>query len=403
MNNQLLHLLFFLPTLFLCGCLTFSSTSTKDFHADERFKEVTIAIQKDAEKTIELLIKNRQVTLADRLQEKLTKHFEKADSYVSQSADRVLQAINSDFWASRLDPTVEQRKRVLTFTSKINSSLVIFDETALIVKAFPTGQVLVSKAFAEGFISHSNEYDSVLIGIFIHELTHVRDGHALAEWASAYGRDALLRDNILNNAAKLTALIPFLSINHDIQYGQSFKGIAETIKLTEFSADLAAVTTLREQGLNWRQYTNFIQQSSQFAPKSSSRGFTDMQKRSACLQQFIEPQRYLVNYSDIDAIQFGSLDEGDKAIKLWNLTKLKEVLAAIDNPAELRKLAPNILKKSEEIENVSDEKLRATVSDILGPPSFTICALRSVFPAISLSDKELHLPSVDPALFMQYF
>jgi hypothetical protein len=376
--------------LCLGGCISVSTTSTGDFDYDKRFRKAADSIV-DRSKQAEQEALKQRATVRDAVDAYLQHHFTKADELVSTHVAVLRKSLrHSGSLFSFFDDYGRRRATLLDFTLELRPSVEVVESKLATATAFPSGKVLVTRPLAEGFDTAKIGYDSVLLGVLMHEMIHVRDGHALEQWATADGRSAWARDRVLSGLSAITAIIPFFSVNYDVQYPLTFGAVKELPTLSEFAADLGAVSLMNVNGFDSARYVAFLSDLSASASASSGPGRDLLRKRVECLGEFSrttyrQPIRVLV---------VGSSKDGDN-MRWVNLPTEDEVTALLDSP-EL--LAKNITST----EKMSDAKRREILVDQMRKWMFISCALRNSFPNAPLKDGVLSTPTFDSNILFQY-
>jgi hypothetical protein len=373
----------FAVLLCLGGCISISKTSTGDFDFDERFRKATDSIVERSKQAEQEALKQRATVRAD-VDAYLQRHFAKADELVSARLALVRKAVGINIF----DDYGKRRGTLLDFTLKLQPSVDVVESRLANATAFPSGKVLVTRPLAEGFDTSKEGYDSVLLGVLMHEMIHVRDGHALEQWATADGRSAWARDRVLSDLSAITRIIPFLSVKYDVEYPITFGAAKELPTLSEFAADLGAVALMDANGFQSAQYIAFLSDLS--ASATSGPGRDLLRQRVECLGAFART----TYRQPIRVVVMSSPEDGDS--KGWmNFPTEEEVASLLDSP-EL--LAKKFTGKAQ----LSDATRREILVGQMRKWMFMSCALRHSFPRAPLADGVLTTPSFDSNILFEY-
>ncbi len=375
--------------LCLSGCISVSKTSTGDFDYDERFRKAADSIVERSKQAEQEALKQRATVRAD-VDAYVQRHFTKADQIVSARVAVVRKALrDSRFsFSGVLDDYGKRRSTLLDFTLELHPSVDVVESKLANATAFPSGKVLVTRPLAEGFDSSKEGYDSVLLGVLMHELIHVRDGHALEQWATADGRLAWARDRVLSDLSAITAIIPFLSVRYEVQYPLTFGAAKELPTLSEFAADLGAVALLNVNGFDSARYVSFLSDLS--ASASTGPGGDLLRKRVECLGAFSRTKYQ----QPIRVLVVGSSKDGDD-MRWVNLPTEEAVTPLLDSPELLA-------KKFTSTANISDASRREILVEQMRKWMFVSCALRNSFPNAPLESGVLRTPTFDTNILFQY-
>ena len=206
-------LLSLLVILFTSGCVSISRTSTGDFYADERIeRSITEIVAESRKAANKIKSESRQSAIRTDVTDFANRHFVKANEIV---LDHVLKFKQSLPFVSFND-FVDKRKILLKYTTSIEPSLVIFPANYAAAIAFPHGEIFVSIPLITSFNLSITGYDDALLGIFIHEMIHVRDGHSIEQWSTADGRKEVIKGKVFGAMADMTILIPVLYVDNDM-------------------------------------------------------------------------------------------------------------------------------------------------------------------------------------------
>ena len=379
--------------VYLCGCVTVTKTSTGDFEFEERFETATKQIIEKSGQAEEAALTGHRASVDPRVEQFVQRHFLRADELVMSHMEEVKKAVGGHSFASFLDDYARRRAVLLQFTLKLQPSLVIVESKFANATAFPTGRILLNRPLAEGFDVSKEGFDSVLLGILIHELMHVRDGHALEQWATSDSRQAWATDKVIGAVTSLTKVIPFLSINYDIQYPLTFGATKQLPTLSEYAADIGAVSLLDKAGFDSGRYIAFLSEMSANAMGVTSKtGSSLLRQRAECLGQFSKSRFE----EGLEGIVVGSSDAGDRMVQSLDLSVYRKVFSLLDSPDELAKLVPG---KSV----MSGVERRSILSAAVKKAIFTGCAIKRSFPDAAVKEGVLVTPTFDLSMFVQHF
>jgi hypothetical protein len=372
------------------GCISFEKTANYDYKFDERFRKSTQEIVERSGRAEKVALANGPAQVRPETAEFLQRHFARADELVM--AHMAKQGGGRTHFFG-FDEYSRRRAALLDFTLKLQPSLVLVDAKTAGALAFPSGKVFVYRPLAEGFVATPDGFDSVLLGILVHELIHVRDGHALEQWGTADSRKAWSSDQFLEGLSGITAVIPFLSVKYDIQYPLTYGAAKQLPSLSEFAADFGAVTLLDGAGYDSSRYVAFLADSSEASRIEGARKNppTLLQQRVACLRQ-LSAERF---ESDVSSISVGSYEAGDQLVLTLDVKAQLAAAPLLDSPELLAKAYPGK-------PGLSDADRRRVVLDGMRKMAFLSCAIRASFPDIPLKDGVLNTPTFAPSMFVQY-
>jgi hypothetical protein len=379
-----------LIAVLLCGCITIEKTANYDFSYKERLKTAIEEILRESEKS-ELQLFTGQRDKID--QEEFTfvrRHFSKANEIVLQHATEERQAIPFVVFNEYL----EKRKALFDYTLKLESKLSILEADIAYAVTFPSGRIVLSEPLARALYADNDEYNSVLLGILIHELVHVRDGHAIEQWATADGRNEWVSSKILGAMANASVLIPFLSLKYDLDYGVAFKSSKQLPELSEYAADLATALLLAQHGFSRDDYIAFltkinaISRSSKAAAKEP---FSWLQGRTACLKVLTA-----THFEEgVPKIVIGSKEDGDRVVWTLDVDIAYKKLTELDSPRALRQRY--YFGTSQQ---PSDAGLRRLALGDVQNTFFVACAIHNVFSDIKPVNGVLTTPGFDLSMFL---
>lgn len=381
-------------TLPLClvSCFSFSRTSNYDSGFKDRFEKAAKEIVLRSLRAEEAALKGQRVSVDPKVMKFVQRHFAKADELVLAHALGVRKALSHGGFFE-LNDYVERRSTLLDFSLKLQPSLDIIESKFANATAFPSGKILLNRPLAEAFDVNRDDFDDVLLGVLIHELIHVRDGHALEQWATSDGRHSWAKDKFIAAASSLTALIPFLTIKYDMQYPITFGSTAQLPALSEYAADLGAVSLLDKAGYNSGRYIAFLSEmSANIVRASSETGPSLLRQRVECLGNFSKSRFE----EELQVIVIGSIDAGDQVIQSLDLRISYKIASILDSPEALAKEYP---VKAE----VSDADRRCLLLTEIRKNIYTGHAIRNAFPKALMKQGTLRTPTFDLMLFTQYF
>lgn len=388
MSRQLAIVILALVAVCLQGCV--SPGAGDDAPRREKLEKAIAEIQKESAVSEEKLLKGHSVRLEASRTAYIQRHFARADEIVAQHAP----AIESDasFWTA--GAYAGKRRVIHDYTARLKVSLAVVESTQPFAIAFPAGLVVLSRALAESFALVDEGYDSLLLGILIHEIVHLRDGHALEQWASADGRNALVSGKVLGSLADGSALIPPLSEEAAQAYPAAFGSVKQLPELSEYAADLAAVSLLSEQRLDPGSYLGYLSKVG-IATRNDkgilSDPFAWLPGRTTCFRMFSGTE----TLDGISQIIIGSGEDGGREMFAIDLQNIALAYKAADKPDELRAMFANP-------GSASDAQLRAKLLEQIQRNTFTACAIRQTFSANRVENGILSVPGFDPMIFFRY-
>jgi hypothetical protein len=360
-----------------------------DYYAEERFRATVNEIAVASTQAEEAILREKRAAVDEGVDAHLRRHFAKADEIVLNHTRRVHDELSKPSFAKVFDDYHKRRLDLLSFTLAQKARYVPVESNEFNPSALPTGAVHVSRRFVETFSNTEAGYDPVLLGIFLHELIHVRDGHAVEQWATADARKAWARGTILNAVSNVTSLIPLFSVSFTSTYPLSHGASNQMPALSEFAADLGAISFLQKEGLNPLKYIAFIE--SITPPQAAGTPATPslLQQRAACMKTFRETS---FAYS-FKGVLVGTPE--DNQFQVLDLRPAYQILSLLDSPEQLAKEFPTKGTVSiAEHRQIALDKVRKMV--------FIGCAIRAVFDHLPLEDGVLMTPTFDLLLFTQY-
>ena len=150
------------------------------------------------------------------------------------------------------------RGALMRRAGEVKVSLTIVVSPSAFAKAFPGGQIIVSDTLILALLQDTNLPSPALIGVLLHELIHVRHGHAAQQWMTSDGRIRFLQDQAASGLASLVSLIPGLSIKYNVGYYEQFALPDKLPILSEYAADLGTIFLLEHAGIDARPYEDYL-------------------------------------------------------------------------------------------------------------------------------------------------
>jgi len=379
-------------TLALClvSCVTVTYTSTGDFDFKDRFDKAAKEIVERSIQVEEAALEGQRASVDPKVEQFVQRHFVKADELVLAHMSAVMK--QNSFLAS-FNEYASRRSVLLNFTLKLQPSLDIVESKFANATSFPSGKILLNRPLAEAFDFNKDGFDSVLLGILIHELVHVRDGHALEQWATSDSRQVWANDKVVGAVSMVTALIPFLSIKYDVQYPLTFGSAKQLPALSEYAADMGAVSLLDQAGFDSGRYVAFLSEMSEnIAETESKTGPSLFRQRVVCLANFSKNHFE----EELQGIVIGSTDAGDSVVQTLNLSVSHKIASLLDSPEALAKEFP--VKPG-----MTDADRRSILLTEVRKSIYAGCAIRHSFPEVAVKQGVLTTPTFDVAMFTQYF
>jgi hypothetical protein len=384
-----------LATLALClvSCISISSTSNFDSGFKDRFDKATKQIVKRSIQAEEAALKGQRASVDPKVERFVQRHFVKADELVLAHISAAKKELDHNSFANFSNDYATQRSALLDFTLKLQPSLVIVESKFANATAFPSGRILLNRPLAEAFDVNKEDFDSVLLGILIHELIHVRDGHALEQWATADSRRAWTKDKVIGALSSVTALTLVLSIKYDHQYPLTFKSAKQLPALSEYAADLGAVSLLDQAGFDSGPYIAFLSEmSANITTSASKNGPIFLRQRVECLANFAQ-NRF---DEELPGLLVGSADAGDSLFQTLDLNFSHKIASLLDSPEALAKEIPGK-------PGMSDAERRRIGLMAARMVAYTGCAIRHTFPDVTVKEGLLVTPTFDLTMITQYF
>lgn len=382
MSRQIGIVILVLVTACLQACV--SSGAGGDSERRGRLEKAIAEILKESAVVEEKLLKRNAAKLEARRAAHIQRHFARADEIVTQHAPAI--ETDASFWTA--GAYAGKRQVIRDYTARLKASLAVVESTQAFAMAFPGGQVVLSRALAESFELVEEGYDPVLLGILIHEIVHVRDGHAIEQWASEEGRKGLA------SIADVAELIPPLSEQSAQEYPAAFASVKQLPELSEYAADLAAISLLGEQRLDSGRYIAYlseIQAAKRSDKKIQSEPFAWLPGRAACFRMFSGTE----TLDGISQIIIGSGAAAGSEMFAIDLQNIALAYKAADKPDELRAMFANP-------GSASDAQLRYKLLEQIRRNTFTACAIRKTFADYRVEDGILSVPGFDPMIFFRY-
>lgn len=373
----------------LVSCVSIERYSTGDLDAKDRIRDATSEIEIQSRDAASTMISVATLYLEEDLNDYLQRHFKKADKIVHRHSVDLKNA----FPFVSFNDYVDKRKVILDYTLGLDPTVQVINSPSAGAIAFPHGKILVTRPLIEAFRWTNDGYDSALLGVLIHELLHVRDGHSIEQWSTADGRRELVENEVLGALANLTMLVPFLSIKNDMNYGTTFQATENLKKLSEFAADFGAYTLLNRNGFAGTEYADFLREvhaKMRKRDRDLSEPFSWMDDRLKCLSGLYSSE---LNRS-IRGVAIG--EEGDSQVQILSLVKSFKLLDIIDQPEKLRAHVGSS-------GNLGEEELKKIVLNKIRALIFLMCAIDLSFPNAQRKVGMIQVPSFDTILFTQHF
>jgi hypothetical protein len=385
-SHLLVALSVVVPPASLSSCVTYETSANYDVGFNERFEKATRDIVARSREAESAALKGQRASLDPKVAEFMQRHFVKADEIVVAHLAKLKPSLSRSFNAY-----AERREALLDFTLKLDPSLDFVESNVPNATAFPSGKIIINRPLAEAFDVNRQGLDPVLLGVLVHELLHVRDGHALEQWASADGRQAWAADRAIGVVSSLTELLPW-TFRYNIQYQISFGAAKQLPALSEYAADMGAVLLLERAGYESAPYIVFLSElSAASASRPSKTGTALLRQRTECLGTFSKSRFE----GDLQGILIGSREAGDRIVQGFDLRPSYKISLLLDSPEELAKQYP--LKPQ-----MSDADRRSALLAHTRKVIFTGCAIRNSFADIELKEGILITPTFDIAMFDQF-
>lgn len=397
-------------SLLVMSCsYTVTTTRSPDFHINEEFKALVDNIDANANSMELELLKKHQNIADEKKFSTIVELFESASKISGVHFQQLTNAYESAWYNFVAPPWFIQRQVMLRHTSKLNPKLFVLNSTDVFVTSLPSGNVLMSSAFAQGFDMGSEKDKNIMFGVLLHELVHIFDGHAMMQWVAADGRVARVKDMQQDVLAKLVSVIPGININRQIGYSVQFRAGAQLGALSEFAADMGAVSIMLDQGRVAADYIDFIKQSASDGSRKQTKSDQSthmLTLRAMCLEKFGSNSQK----SALKMIWIGSLGRNSEAVGLPEIIDLEQVDSVrdiLDDPSAVRKYLTD-----KGIAVSSDEENRNLLLTFIKKYSFIECAIRRVFPKSSPApeayvgtykeSERWFVPDFDVVMFTQF-
>jgi len=247
--------------------------------------------------------------------------------------------------------------------------------------AFPTGTIIFSKTLAESFTPTETDTDPLLLAIFVHELAHVRDGHALNQWQTASARRSFLSTLALVTASDILSIFLPGAFEFQSPLGQTSTSASSLTTLSEFAADLAVSSILEKESISVRPYLEYlgvaIGSGSAAMTKSTKQLLRD---RAECLALGLQNE-FPKGMHDIS---LGDISAGDRFSIIWSISSSYELLENLRNdqitPPESKVFAMGLARRSFQLH----------------------CAIARTFASASVRESKLVVPSFDFRALFKY-
>ncbi len=391
-NIVVRHVLALLYGFGLTGCISISTWGDYDPDVEDRATAAYNAIIDESRKVSEKLIKNNQSNInTDRI-EYLSKNFSVAKEIADVHYDKIRKSTANTGRNAFLPASIRQRRTVLSLSTAINPTIHVIKSANVSAIAFPSGEIVITDALLSTFDISSTDYNDALIGILVHELIHIFDGHSADQWATAEGRRRFLVNQGMNIAGSVFQFMPFLSMSHNVNLGSSYQTAREIPKIFESVADLGAIELLISKGRDPFQYTTFlrtIDAASNVASQNKKEPFAWLADRLKCIDSLPSKKFDF----DIDLLIIG---DPEKESEFASIQIPSKIVGALDDPIELRKII-----KAEN--SKTDAEIKKEAIDFLQKLSFSLCAIKASFPKSKTDGRVLKIPSFDVNSFIQFY
>lgn len=351
----------------LGGCITYERSGGDWGLAERVERSIAEIISRSTDVETEIVLKSH-AEISPQLRVYLNRHFKIADELVLARQKNIEYS--------------ERQRLIFDITLKLPASLEII-ESQKVATAFPNGKVLVGRTFVQGFTPQSTDLDPLLLGIFVHELTHIRDGHAIDQWATADNRQAWFTNSVLSGLAKLTTLTGLASVKYEHTFPFTYSGANQLPVLSEYAADLAVISILDMEDYNTERYVEHITQSAQFTePSLTPVQSIQAKQRAKCLKL-----NFATEFDQgLKAVHAGSHKAGDNVVAIWDFKSAHTVVSMLRDPraAEL------------------STKDRKNFLGFARRSLFIECAVISSFPDVKPIDGVLEVLAFDLFMFSKY-
>jgi len=183
-----------------------------------------------------------------------------------------------------------------------------------------------------------------------------------------------------------------------MKYGSSFKSVKHLASLSEYAADLGAMSLLKNHGFDPIAYLVFLDDvytSAKLSESLKSAPFSWLEKRLECLMVFRD-------YKSIQSqpkIVIGSKEEGDDIIQTFESGSAQKLAQYFEAPTILR----SVLSKYDNVDGLSDQQLLELTILYIQKHKHSVCSIANTFPELPVKNGVLKTPSFDLWVFLQYF
>ena len=346
----------------LTGCLRYETVGDAEIDFEDGFARTTQEIAARSVTAESAVLATGVATLEPKVDAFLQRHFARADELVRARTTALRDALA----IPRLGSSIHEKYRLalLNYTLGLDANYVVLESEEISPTAFPSGRVIIPRGLTEAFYSDADEYDETLLGVFIHGLSHVRDGHAVEQWATADARRSWTGDRALGAVSALTALVPFVRLTYDIDYPIRFEASKELPTLSEFAADLRTVWTLERAGYDSRPYVSFLGDRAEGSGRGE--GSSLLAQRSRCLSlstSTFDPSPSGVMVGRLGYLgKDGRSGERDQIAFALNLSESERIYKAALESENARASIPGLAGSPESSANPSRVPCRLTSS-----------------------------------------
>lgn len=239
------------------------------------FDEIQVASEQASQK----LIASYPGIPDERIQRIAKEHFNAAYSMVRS-------IVNSS--ARNASPTTVG-ELLVSYGKALQPSMTVVMAPQAFAVAFPNAKVVVSDSLVSTFAPSDGILDKALLGIFVHELVHVYDAHAVQQWMTADSRRAVVANQVATVASALASFFASSPMSFSAGEEATFRVAAEFPQLSEHAADLVTVEILRLNGIDSAPYVQFLRKAGSGSTNTTKEPFSWIEKRLACLEVLNSP------------------------------------------------------------------------------------------------------------------
>ena len=346
-----------------------------DWGYADRFRESTSEILEKSRQLEASVLANGESNIDPNLYSYLLRHFEYAEKLIRIRHQELKKEGVTDLLTN-------SRNMLLDFSASLNPNLKIVDSRSATVTAFPTGTVLMGRQLADSFTQYgdANRLDPLLTAIFVHELSHILDGHSVEQWAAANHRAAFISATILNATSNVTQLIAPGLFNFRRVVPLSYTGTTYLPELSEYAADLAVSSILDKEGIPLTPYIEYLAIASTSQKDSSKKH--ELEGRVDCLRMNLQ-QAFAPSAPSVHS---GSHSKGDPIVAMWSIQGAYRLIdflnspQSIDEPAGIWPRALGTIRRSFQFS----------------------CAAAKVFPSAERVNEIIVIPSLDLHILQKY-